>query len=544
MDWDNFGSTINNAFYFVVDKIIDLQGFFMGVAWNIGSFVLVISISLAALNYALTGTGLKENIIKILKATLFFLIVFSLYPRIIGFISSWTFDMAQQSIGRSVEDYFNNATREVESRLHLFEYAGSERVIDTRSPADGGGLHERHRDTYTVRVLTRTRHVRRYDRGLFSDMSETRTTPRMTYTTIAPANVLKIILLLAGECFKFAEQGNSGGVFDRISGFSLSNALKGIICGFFLILTGAFALLEYIVCFLEFMLVASVGIILFPLSLWEGSKFMSEKFIGALVGFFIKLLLCNVAIFLLLYGYISLFYIMNEETFTGTADQIVFIVFISLLFFYICKSAPGIAQSLLSGTPSLSATGAISAVGGAIAAAGATMSLAKGVSSKAAGVGAKATFGAVGSLTEASAASSAVKAAGGSGLLQAGAFMNSLGKDAWDSMKAGGLGLTRNLLAQNGSGGTGSGGTNPHSWRQDFLNRGGADGSQTLGEHFAARKEEGAERGRNFAQKFGLSAPAAPTQDTPASPSTPAPAPTQDTPASPSTPAPAPTNVT
>ncbi|GAB6391799.1 MAG: hypothetical protein MdMp014T_1172 [Treponematales bacterium] len=40
-------------------------------------------------------------------------------------------------------------------------------------------------------------------------------------------------------------------------------------------------------------------------------------------------------------------------------------LFTCLLFFYLCKSAPGLAQSLLTGTPSLSAAGAVGAVAGA-----------------------------------------------------------------------------------------------------------------------------------------------------------------------------------
>ena len=65
--------TLNNAFFFVTDKIISLQAFFIGQALAIGQLVLLISILAAALNYALTGQGLKENIIKITKALIFFL---------------------------------------------------------------------------------------------------------------------------------------------------------------------------------------------------------------------------------------------------------------------------------------------------------------------------------------------------------------------------------------------------------------------------------------------------------------------------------------
>jgi len=61
----NFSNTVNSSFYFVADKLIDLQEFFINQAWAIGRVVLLIAVLSAGFNYALTGQGLKENVIKI-----------------------------------------------------------------------------------------------------------------------------------------------------------------------------------------------------------------------------------------------------------------------------------------------------------------------------------------------------------------------------------------------------------------------------------------------------------------------------------------------
>jgi hypothetical protein len=45
--WANFGATVNNAYFFVADKILDLQTFFIAQAWSIGRYVLFIAISSA-----------------------------------------------------------------------------------------------------------------------------------------------------------------------------------------------------------------------------------------------------------------------------------------------------------------------------------------------------------------------------------------------------------------------------------------------------------------------------------------------------------------
>jgi len=463
---------LNAAFFFVTDKIISLQNFFIAQAMSIGRAVLLIAVLSAALNYALTGTGLKENIIKILKATVFFLIVIVAYPRIIGFVSSWTFAMARDSVYPSVRAYYDRNRDEMAS---LVESSREREVIQ-----------------YGVRAIWKT--VPGDPAGYFDSLIVEVDNAQMRYSAVPPASVLKIILLVAGSCLEYADAGE-GAIpqFSRI--------LKGLICAFFIILTGVFAVLEYVLCFLEFMLVSSVGVILFPLSIWEGSKFMSEKFIGAIVGFFVKLLFCNIAIFLLLYGFISLTYtISSQGGFTGEIGQIVFILFVCLLFLYICKSAPGLAQSLLTGTPTLSAAGAISAATGAVAAAGAVMGVANTAGSAAgaaAGGIAKTGVGAAGSLIEANAAATTVKNAGGGGFRQAQAFMGSIGGDVGDSFRAGALGLTRSLLG-------GQRGTNPHRWREDFLNKESEDPnrkgeSQTLGEHYNKRRQEGARRGREYA---------------------------------------------
>ena len=449
--WDKLGSSVNNAFYFVVDKIITLQGFFLGEALKIGRVVLLIAILSTALNYALTGTGLKENIIKILKATVFFFIVVFAYPNIVGFITSWTFNMAEGALYPSIQKSFTRTTAKV---LNYVDYSST-----------GGRTHINKTINQISDVIDRERI---FGSGGDSNIVVTRnplverpngTSYTMSYKTVAPAALLRVIFLLATECFEFSDKANFL--------TNAANVLNGIICGFFIILTGVFALLEYCVCFLEFMLVASVGIILFPLSIWEGSKFMAEKFIGALLGFFMKLLFCNLAIFLLLYGFISLLYIMSDAGFQGSADQILFIIFVCLLFFYICKSAPGIAQSLLTGTPSLSASGAVSAVGGAVAAAaGAGQNLQKGAQKLQDG---GRNF--AGSMIRAGAAASETALQGGGKGLQAKAFFKSIGKDVSDSAGARALGLTRN-----NSGSNTGGSTSAHSALDTFKESNKAEG--------------------------------------------------------------------
>jgi type IV secretory pathway TrbL component len=324
-----------------------------------------------------------------------------------------------------------------------------------------------------------------------------------SYWAVAPQAALGAVMIVAQDCLDFSDNAkpNVLGIPD------IGQVIKGLLCALFVILTGVFCVLEYLIAFMEFMFVSSVGIVLFPLSLWEGTKFMAEKLIGAIIGFFVKLLFSTVCIFLKLYGFFTLARQTSASGFTGTVDQIMMIFFTSLLLFYLCKSAPGLAQSLLTGTPSLSATGAISAVGGAFAAAAGTAGLAKAAGGTGAGILAKGAFAGAGMLSQAASAAGAAQTLGASGSRQAGAFFRSIGGSAGEAFKSGGGDLVRSLLAGGGatsthSSGASGAGINRHSQRQQFLAEANADGTKkTFGEYQAARREAGINAGIDYMAK-------------------------------------------
>jgi hypothetical protein len=459
--------TLNNAYFFVVDKIIDLQSFFWKEAWAIGRIVLFIAIISAAVNYAISGAGLKDNMVKIGKALVFFIVIMLLYPRIIGHITYWTFSKAQAGAYSSIARYIEDT---------------KETIIGNSNPK-----------TYAARIIKED--PGKYFNNL-TNLITTRKYGSLEYTVVAPAAAMELLLLIAGECLSFSE--NQKGIN------GIGKAIMGMICAFFVIFAGVLAVLEYLMAFLEYMFITSVGIILFPLSLWEGSKFMAEKLIGAIMGFFIKLLFCNICIFLMLYGFLSLVKGYTVQPFTGQPDEIVTLIFISLLYFFLSKSAPALAQSLLTGTPSLSAGGVIGAAKGAVAGAAATLGVAKMAGGAVAGGAAKTLFAGSGALTQAASAASTASKQNGNG---AAAFMSSLGGSAMEALKSSGGDLARSLLGGGGHGGGGAGGAgaglNRHSDRQNFLEKMNADGTkQTFKEHKAARKAKGAEIGNLQIEKL------------------------------------------
>jgi type IV secretory pathway TrbL component len=482
--------SLNLAFFFVTDMIIDLQAFFITKAWAIAKTALLIALSTAAVNYAISGEGLKNSVVKIAKAFVFFALIMNIYPRLVGAITQWTFSTARDSVYTQIEQYLTRAKETT-----------AEQVAEAKTGENPGYITSwSAMGTYTYGSTVMKSDKVSEDKNpmlYFSKILQEREHGEMTYTVVAPAAVLEIVLLVAGECFNSSEKAKKGMATD------FGQLFTGLVCGFAVIATGIFAVLEYVITFLEFMLVSGVGIILFPLSLWEGSKFMSEKFVGALTGFFIKLLFSNLCIFFMLYGFMTLAKTYTLNPFSGQPGDIAVVLFVSLLFFYICKSAPGLAQSLLTGTPSLSATGAISAMAGAAAGAAGAAKLAGKAAAPMAGGLAKTAFGAAGALQQAGAASKAAKALGGDKKDQAGAFMSSLGGSAKEAARAGAGDLARSLIGgknKGAGGGFGAGaGVNRHSQTQRFLGEKNADGTKkTFRQQAESRRAAGTNAGLDY----------------------------------------------
>jgi type IV secretion system protein TrbL len=155
------------------------------------------------------------------------------------------------------------------------------------------------------------------------------------------------------------------------TGFSMD----AIICG----LTGVLILLAFFVIALqifitrlEFALVVALGLILIPFGVFKQTAFIAEKVFGAILSFGVKLMvltfICCIAM-PIMQGYTI------PEGFVW--DAMFNMLFASATIACLAWHAPKITAGLLSGSPSLGGTGAIT---GAAALAGGYAALAKGIS--------------------------------------------------------------------------------------------------------------------------------------------------------------------
>jgi type IV secretion system protein TrbL len=298
---------------------------------------------------------------------------------------------------------------------------------------------------------------------------------------IRPNSIIRLLMLITEMIL------NKNSVVDFFTNpltfiLTLLTALAVILCG----ILGS---LQYFICALEFTFITLVGVIMLPFMLWDGSKFLTEKLIGAITGFSLKMLFVTIAMLLTFNGYMALM----TRPFTGALDQMIYTVFVSLFYMMICQSGPQLAVSLLTGTPQMSLMEGAAAAGAYTAAGIAGAKAADGTARGAAQGGVRAAR----AISQAVGAAGAAKTLGGGSGNIAGAAASSLGSSAAQGMKSMAHGIGRSLYAGNQKGGGGPG-TNRFS-QNTTLNEKTAEGhSKTVGEYLKERNRQGQDKGLDY----------------------------------------------
>ena len=158
---------------------------------------------------------------------------------------------------------------------------------------------------------------------------------------IRPDGIMKYTMIIATPLYAASFKGNL-----------LTNAAQVLLCVIALLammICAAIVVLQYIMAMVEYQILVGVGILLVPFALFDKTRFITEKFVGAIFGHLMKIILIIVIIGVFSGSFVSL----AKMEFTGSLDQIVKYVFTMLLYAILASSVPAIATGILSGSPSL-----------------------------------------------------------------------------------------------------------------------------------------------------------------------------------------------
>ena len=314
---------LDHPFVDLLSQIKGLLPYFMIQARYLAGFLLLLNISLSSIKYAITHQGIKDDIVKTATALVFFVIIINLYPAIINGLNRIVYKWAMNSTYTKVLAQTIDKTRQ-----------------DSEFWAKKGDKAE---DAYSdiikkVAVVEGDGQVGyRYILDVYL--------PGTGY--FSPSAMMRVVMLILDNILTKANSlsRNAFGIVHDMSSYIM--LLLTALCVLF---ASIFGLAQYFLGAVEFQLIAAVGIITLPGMLWNSTKFLTEKLIGAILGFFIKMLFVSIAVMLMFNGLLVL---MTKE-FAGAIDQLVYTIFTCFLYVMFCQSAPALAVSLLTGSPQMS----------------------------------------------------------------------------------------------------------------------------------------------------------------------------------------------
>lgn len=276
---------LDHSFTDLLTQVNGLLPYFMTLSRYLANFLLFLNISFAALRYALTHQGFKEDMIKTATAIILFVIIINAYPKIITGLNRVTYKIAMTSTYTKV----------------------LARTIDkTRNDSDFWAKKgDKAEDSYSdiikkVAVVQGDGQIGyKYVLDLYL--------PGTGY--FSPAALMRVVMLILDNILSKANSlaRNGFGIVHDMSGYLM--LLMTALCVLF---AGLLGFGQYFIAAIEFQLIAAVGVITLPGMLWNSTKFLTEKLIGAILGFFIKMIFVSIAIMLMFNGLLIL---MTQEIF-------------------------------------------------------------------------------------------------------------------------------------------------------------------------------------------------------------------------------------
>lgn len=136
------------------------------------------------------------------------------------------------------------------------------------------------------------------------------------------------------------------------------------VCCVCIVFSVAFALIQYVMCILEFTIVQGIGAGFIPFYLFDGTKDIPKKLIPVFIGFAIKILVMVICLIFVINMYLNFAADQISPT-SGNMGWPAFgeCIFICLISFVLTSNAPKIAMTLLTGQPQLSMGEFVQAVG-------------------------------------------------------------------------------------------------------------------------------------------------------------------------------------
>ena len=456
---------IDGPFFDLLGRFGDLYAAYTSTAYSIGRILLMIDLGLMAIMWALDGGEVQKELNKRLLTIFIITAMMIWYPSIMTNIMKFAQNVGLVPVRAALTDAQNVMQSQADALLRGYYEKVAKGDKNAKIP-----------NNYRTLAANAKAHIA--FTGTFTFKGANGKSIQAEF--IRPDGIMKYTMIIATPLYAASFKGNL-----------LTNAAQVLLCIVALLammICAAIVVLQYIMAMVEYQIIVGIGILLVPFALFDKTRFITEKFIGAIFGHLIKIILIIVIIGVFSGAFVSL----AKMEFTGSLDQIVKYVFTMLLYAILASSVPAIATGILSGTPSLTGDtvlNTVRTVTQGIQTAGVVAAAAKYLGGGAMSAGYQGLSRGIGALSEAAGAGLSARDAAANNLTrgedgyfhkdenaggQAGrqAFVKSMAGSVGSAFKSVGHTLSHSLGAPShshsgGGGGLGSGKSKPPAWQSN-----------------------------------------------------------------------------
>ena len=460
---------IDGPFFDLLGRFGNLYAAYTATAYSIGRILLMIDLGLMAIMWALNGGEVQKELNKRLLTIFIITVMMIWYPSIMTNLMKFAQNVGLVPVRSALQDAQTTMQNQADTLMKAYYEKVAKGDKSAKVP-----------DNYKTLAANAKANISFTGTFTFKGANG----KNIQAEFIRPDGIMKYTMIIATPLYAASFKGNL-----------LTNAGQMLLCIVALLammICAGIVVLQYIMAMVEYQIIVGVGILLVPFALFDKTRFITEKFIGAIFGHLIKIILIIVIIGVFSGAFVSL----ATTEFTGSLDQIVKYVFTMLLYAILASSVPAIATGILSGSPSLTGDtvlNTVRTVTQGIQTAGVLAGAAKYLSGGAMRGAYQGLSRGVGAMSEARGAASGARDATLSGLTpgengyspqdrkgaaQAGrqAFVKSLAGSVGSGLRSAGHTLSHSLGSPSQGGGGGAGGglgrgkhrppawqTNPHS---------------------------------------------------------------------------------
>lgn len=318
---------IDGAFYTILGYIQHAQSFFITQARVVAMLCFVMALGMSAVKMALGATDVGKELTKLFLTVITY------------FVFMWGFPPAMNKLQGIATELAHRAVLTDAIKIDYSDMVfGSEDEFYSYLVEIGGDMWTISGDTSVTAVKRELKfNITNKETGL-----------------ISLNKMFRLIIITFKAVYASM---NVKGVFDAIS--KLPDAFFVLIVA--LVYLGALVMccIQYVSGILEYTYLQAVGVLFIPTMLWDGTKYMYEGMVGAIMKITVKIMIVAMAMYIACVANVEILKNMfvlsaGEYNISQRIEYYVTIIIMSALIKVLCDAAPTIAGFLTGGSPQLS----------------------------------------------------------------------------------------------------------------------------------------------------------------------------------------------